>query len=125
MSLGRCAFEACAQFIAGLAVLIFLPAWTLRYRQRWLLLAVFTGQHGAVTLYFQAPDGADALPPGARHLLTGVLTGIFQDENTPPSGRRRGVRSGASARLPELRFRLFFGCVSGHRPMIRSMVSAM
>ena len=58
MSLGRRAFEACAQFIVGLAVLIFLPAWTLRYWQGWLFLAVFTASLAVVTVYFLKRDPA-------------------------------------------------------------------
>ena len=44
--------------MAGLAALLFLPAWTLRWWQAWLFLAVFGGMCLAGTVYFLKHDPA-------------------------------------------------------------------
>ena len=44
--------------LVALAVLIFLPAWTLNYTQAWLFLAVFFTASLAVTLYLMKHDPA-------------------------------------------------------------------
>ncbi|MBN9077854.1 MAG: hypothetical protein BGN87_21020 [Rhizobiales bacterium 65-79] len=57
-SLGRRSFEAVAQFLVFLAALIFLPAWSLRYWQGWLFLAVFSAAVIVTTVYFLRADPA-------------------------------------------------------------------
>ncbi len=57
-SLRARAFRGLALFIAAMAVLIFLPAWTLLWWQAWLFLAVFTAAVLAITLYFLERDPA-------------------------------------------------------------------
>lgn len=55
-TLNRRAFAGLAQLVVTLALLLFLPAWTLRYWQAWVFLAVFTGCVSAVTLYLMKND---------------------------------------------------------------------
>jgi protein-S-isoprenylcysteine O-methyltransferase Ste14 len=56
--LARRSFVATAWFTAGLAVLLFLPAWTLAWWQAWVFLAVFGGMCVVGTLYFLRRDPA-------------------------------------------------------------------
>jgi len=57
-SLSRRSFEAVAQFLVFLAVLIFLPAWSLRYWQGWLFLSVFSAAVIWITAYLLRTDPA-------------------------------------------------------------------
>jgi protein-S-isoprenylcysteine O-methyltransferase Ste14 len=43
-------------FLIVLAVLLFLPAWTLAYWQAWIFLAVFSGSTIAITIYLMKHD---------------------------------------------------------------------
>lgn len=56
--LNKKAFEGLAQFLAVLAALLFLPAWTLNYWQAWVFLLVFGGCVLAITLYLMRKDPA-------------------------------------------------------------------
>jgi protein-S-isoprenylcysteine O-methyltransferase Ste14 len=55
-SLGRRSFEAVAQFLVFLAMVIFLPAWTLEYWRGWLFFVVFSASIVFVTVYFLETD---------------------------------------------------------------------
>lgn len=55
-SLARRTLEGLAQFTLAMAALIFVPAWTLRYWQAWLFLAIFCGACLAASFYFLARD---------------------------------------------------------------------
>jgi protein-S-isoprenylcysteine O-methyltransferase Ste14 len=57
-NLGRRAAKGMLGFLIALAVLVFLPAGTLRYWQGWLFLAVFTLCMAGVTLYLLKHDPA-------------------------------------------------------------------
>ena len=57
-SLRARAFRGLAQFLLAMAVFVFLPAWTLRWWQAWLFLAVFAAAVLAITLHFLARDPA-------------------------------------------------------------------
>src|ERR1051325_6534967 len=50
------AFVGLAQLVLILAVLLFLPAWTLNYWQAWVFLLVFGGSVFLITLYFLRKD---------------------------------------------------------------------
>jgi len=52
------AFAGLLQLVVALAVLIFLPAWTLRYWQAWILAAVFIACTLAITVYLMRNDPA-------------------------------------------------------------------
>jgi protein-S-isoprenylcysteine O-methyltransferase Ste14 len=54
--LNRRALGGLLRFLIGLALLLFLPAWTLRYWQAWVFLAVFFGSALAITLYLMKHD---------------------------------------------------------------------
>lgn len=54
--LGRQALTGLAQFTVAMGLLLFLPAWTLRYWQGWLFLIVFCGACLVTTLYFLRTD---------------------------------------------------------------------
>jgi protein-S-isoprenylcysteine O-methyltransferase Ste14 len=54
--LGRQAFAGLAKFVVAMALLLFLPAWSLRYWQGWLFLIVFCGACFVTTLYFLRTD---------------------------------------------------------------------
>ena len=49
-------FLGLAQLIVILAILLFLPGWTLRYWQAWVFLAVFSVSVLIITLYFLQKD---------------------------------------------------------------------
>lgn len=55
-SLARDAWRGLAQFVAALAVLLWLSAWTLRFWQAWVYLLVFTVCVSAITAYFLRHD---------------------------------------------------------------------
>jgi len=55
-ALKRSAFFGLAQLALAIAVLVFVPAGTLRYLQGWIFLAVFSGSSLAITLYLMARD---------------------------------------------------------------------
>jgi protein-S-isoprenylcysteine O-methyltransferase Ste14 len=55
-SLARNAWRGLAQFVAALAVLLWLSAWTLRFWQAWVYLLVFTACVSAITAYFLRHD---------------------------------------------------------------------
>jgi protein-S-isoprenylcysteine O-methyltransferase Ste14 len=60
------------QLVVTLAVLIFLPAWTLHYWQAWILVAVFIACTLAITIYLMRNDPALLerrlkAGPGAEH----------------------------------------------------------
>lgn len=55
-SLETRAFEGLGQFIVALALLIFLPAWSLSFWQGWVYWAVFSVSCIAITLYFLKYD---------------------------------------------------------------------
>jgi hypothetical protein len=57
-SLRKRAFKGLAQFLATLAVLLFLPAWSLRYWQGWLFWFEFSLMVTLITLYFLWKDPA-------------------------------------------------------------------
>jgi protein-S-isoprenylcysteine O-methyltransferase Ste14 len=44
------------RFLIGLALLLFLPAWTLRYWQAWIFLSVFSSSVLAITVYLMEKD---------------------------------------------------------------------
>lgn len=50
------AYRGLAIFIAAMAILLFLPAWTLAWWPAWLYLAVFAGVTFATTAYFLKHD---------------------------------------------------------------------
>jgi protein-S-isoprenylcysteine O-methyltransferase Ste14 len=52
------AFKGLAQLLVALAACTFLSAWTLRYWQGWLFVAVFGSAVTAITLYFLKADPA-------------------------------------------------------------------
>lgn len=56
--LGKEAFGGLLGLLLGMAVLLFLPAWTLRWWQAWLFLAVFGTATAAITLYLLRHDRA-------------------------------------------------------------------
>ena len=56
--LARRALEGVAQFLLGMALLLFLPAWSLLYWQGWLLLALFAASVLAITTWFLKRDPA-------------------------------------------------------------------
>ncbi len=57
-SLRARAFRGLAFLVAAMAVLLFLPAWSLLWWQAWLFLVVFTTAVLAITLYFLKRDPA-------------------------------------------------------------------
>ncbi len=57
-SLRRRSVRGLAFFIVAMAVMLFLPAWTLAWWQAWLFLIVFTAALLAITLYFLKRDPA-------------------------------------------------------------------
>lgn len=54
--LNKKALGGLARFLVVLAVLLFLPAWTLDYWQAWLFLAVFSASTLAITVYLMRKD---------------------------------------------------------------------
>ena len=56
--LSKKVFVGFLQLFIGLAVLLFLPAWTLDYWQAWIFLAVYSLSVLAVTLYLMKKDPA-------------------------------------------------------------------
>jgi protein-S-isoprenylcysteine O-methyltransferase Ste14 len=54
--LRRKSMRGLATFTFAMTVIIFVPAWSLRFRQGWLYLTVFSGCCLATTLYFVAHD---------------------------------------------------------------------
>jgi protein-S-isoprenylcysteine O-methyltransferase Ste14 len=54
--LGRKAFLGLAQFTVAMALLLFLPPWTLHYWQGWLFLMVFCGACAVTTRHFLRTD---------------------------------------------------------------------
>ncbi len=54
--LSKRALGGLLRFLVGVAVLLFLPAWTFRYWQAWVFLAVFFGAALAITLYLMRND---------------------------------------------------------------------
>jgi hypothetical protein len=54
--LNKKAFGGLLRLFIGLAVLLFLPAWTLDYWQAWILLAVYSLSALTVTLYLMKND---------------------------------------------------------------------
>ncbi len=54
--LNKKAFTGLLGLVIGMAVLIFLPAWSLDYRQAWIFLAVFSGSVAAITIYLMKED---------------------------------------------------------------------
>ena len=54
--LGKEAFGGLLRMLLGMAVLLFLPAWTLRWWQAWVFLAVFGAATAAITLYLLRHD---------------------------------------------------------------------
>jgi protein-S-isoprenylcysteine O-methyltransferase Ste14 len=57
-AMGKKVFVGFLQLFIGLAVLLFLPAWTLNYWQAWIFLAVYSLSVLAVTLYLMKKDPA-------------------------------------------------------------------
>ena len=55
-NLNKKAFGGLLRLFIGLAVLLFLPAWTLDYRQAWIFLAVYSLPVLAGTLYLMKKD---------------------------------------------------------------------
>jgi protein-S-isoprenylcysteine O-methyltransferase Ste14 len=55
-ALTRRAWTGVATFVIALAVLIFLPAWSLAFRQGWAYWLVFTGAVAWITVYFLRHD---------------------------------------------------------------------
>ncbi len=55
-TLNKKAIEGLLQFVSVLALLIFLPAWTISYWQAWIFLAVFTTSVLAITVYLMRYD---------------------------------------------------------------------
>jgi protein-S-isoprenylcysteine O-methyltransferase Ste14 len=56
--LGRRTFSGLAKFMAAMALLLFVPAWSLRFWQAWLYLLLFGGACCAATVYFLRTDPA-------------------------------------------------------------------
>lgn len=56
--LDRRALGGVAQFLVGLAILLFVPTWTLAYWQAWGFLAVFSTAVLSITLYLMRKDPA-------------------------------------------------------------------
>jgi protein-S-isoprenylcysteine O-methyltransferase Ste14 len=54
--LDKKALGGLARFLVVLAILLFLPAWTLDYWQAWLFLAVFSASTLAITVYLMRKD---------------------------------------------------------------------
>jgi protein-S-isoprenylcysteine O-methyltransferase Ste14 len=54
--LNKRALGGLLRFLVGLAVLLFVAAWTLDYWQAWLFLAVFSGSAVAITVYLMRND---------------------------------------------------------------------
>jgi protein-S-isoprenylcysteine O-methyltransferase Ste14 len=54
--LSRQAFSGLAKFTVAMALMLFLPPWTLRYWQGWLFLIVFCSACLVTTLYFLQTD---------------------------------------------------------------------
>ena len=54
--LNKKAFGGLLRLLISLAVLLFLPAWTLDYWQAWVFLAVFSGSVLAITFYLISED---------------------------------------------------------------------
>jgi protein-S-isoprenylcysteine O-methyltransferase Ste14 len=50
------ALAALLRFLIGLALLLFLPAWTPRYWQAWIFLSVFSSSVLAITVYLMEND---------------------------------------------------------------------
>lgn len=50
------AFQGLVDLVIGLALLLFLPAWTLSYWQGWIFLAVFSVSVSAITAYLVRKD---------------------------------------------------------------------
>ncbi len=57
-SLDRRAWSGVAGFMLVLALLILVPAWTIRFREAWIYLAVFSTAVSAITGYFLRHDPA-------------------------------------------------------------------
>jgi protein-S-isoprenylcysteine O-methyltransferase Ste14 len=55
-SLARRTLLGFAQLIAGLAILLLAPAWTLDYRQAWVYLLIFAVSSALITLYLWKKD---------------------------------------------------------------------
>jgi len=56
MTLTMKAFTGLLNVLVGLILLVFVPAWTFRYWQGWLFLAVFFGSSLVITLYLMKMD---------------------------------------------------------------------
>jgi protein-S-isoprenylcysteine O-methyltransferase Ste14 len=54
--LNKRAFSGLFRFLLSLALCLFLPAWTFRYWQAWLFLAVFSASVFAITFYLMNKD---------------------------------------------------------------------
>ena len=54
--LGRRTIFGFAQFISGLAILLFAPAWTLDFWQAWIYLFIFAASVALITLYLWKKD---------------------------------------------------------------------
>jgi protein-S-isoprenylcysteine O-methyltransferase Ste14 len=54
--LSKRALGGLLRFLVGVAALLFVPAWTLRYWQAWVFLAIFFGSGLAITLYLMKND---------------------------------------------------------------------
>lgn len=55
-NLGRKAFTGLARFTVAMALLLFLPAWSLHYWQGWLFLICFCAACAVTTIYFLRTD---------------------------------------------------------------------
>jgi protein-S-isoprenylcysteine O-methyltransferase Ste14 len=81
-TLGPKALTGLGKFAIALAVLIFLPAWSLTYWQGWLYLVVFVGACFATTMYFLLTDPAlvqrrmQAGPAAEREPSQRIIMGI-------------------------------------------------
>ena len=81
-TLGPRALTGLGKFAIALAVLIFLPAWSLTYWQGWLYLIVFCGTCFATTMYFLLTDPAlvqrrlEAGPTAEREPSQQIIMGI-------------------------------------------------
>jgi protein-S-isoprenylcysteine O-methyltransferase Ste14 len=58
LSLDRRAWRGVAGFILTLALLILIPAWTIRFREAWIYLVLFSTAVAAITGYFLRYDRA-------------------------------------------------------------------
>jgi protein-S-isoprenylcysteine O-methyltransferase Ste14 len=67
--LGKRTWSGLAKFLIALAVMIFLPAWSLTWWQGWLFFILFGGMSAALTLYFLRRDPALV----ARRLRAGPI----------------------------------------------------